>query len=185
MIEDIRKDATTRMQKSVDALRHELKRLRTGRAHTSLLDHIRVDYYGSQMPLNQCANVSVADPHTLAVTPWDKSMVQPIEKAIIASELGLNPVTAGTTIRVPLPPLTEERRKELIKVVRHEAEHARVAVRNVRRDAIQHLKDLLKDRKVTEDQERRAQDEMQKLTDKYVAEVDKVLGEKEAELMEV
>jgi ribosome recycling factor len=185
MIEDIRKDATARMQKSVDALRHELKRLRTGRAHTSLLDHIRVDYYGAQMPLSQCANVSVADPHTLTVAPWDKSMVQPIEKAIIASDLGLNPVTAGTVIRVPLPPLTEDRRRELIKVVKHEAEHARVAVRNVRRDAIHHLKELLKDRKVTEDQERRAQDEMQKLTDKYVAEVDRVLGEKEAELLEV
>jgi ribosome recycling factor len=185
MIDDIRKDATARMQKSVEALRHELKRLRTGRAHTSLLDHIRVDYYGSQMPLGQCANISIADPHTLAVAPWDKSMVQSIEKAIIGSDLGLNPVSAGTIIRVPLPPLTEERRKELIKVVKHEAEHARVAVRNVRRDALQHLKDLLKDKKVTEDQERRGQDEMQKLTDKFIAEVEKVLGEKEAELMEV
>jgi ribosome recycling factor len=185
MIEDIRKDATARMQKSVDALRQELKHLRTGRAHTSLLDHIRVDYYGAQMPLSQCANLAVADPHTLTVAPWDKSMVQAIEKAILASDLGLNPVTAGTVIRVPLPPLTEERRRELIKVVKHEAEHARVAVRNVRRDAIHHLKELLKDKKVTEDQERRAQDEMQKLTDKFVAEVDRVLGEKETELMEV
>jgi ribosome recycling factor len=185
MIEDIRKDATARMQKSVETLRQELKRLRTGRAHTSLLDHIRVDYYGSQMPISQCAAISVADSHTLTVAPWDKNMVQPIEKAIIASDLGLNPVTAGTVIRVPLPPLTEERRRELIKVVKHEAELARVAVRNVRRDAIHHLKELLKERKVTEDQEHRAQDDMQKLTDKYVAEVDKVLGEKEAELLEV
>ena len=185
MIEDIRKDATERMQKSVDALRQELKRLRTGRAHTSLLDHIRVEYYGAQMPLSQCANVSVGDPHTLNVVPWDKSMVQPIEKAITASDLGLNPVTAGTSIRVPLPALTEERRREMIKVVKHEAEHARVAVRNVRRDAIHHLKELLKDKKVTEDEERRAQDDMQKLTDKFVAEVDRVLGEKEAELLEV
>jgi len=185
MIDDIRKDATARMQKSVDALRQELKHLRTGRAHTSLLDHIRVEYYGAQMPLSQCANVTIADPHMLTVTPWDKTMVQPIEKAILASDLGLNPVTAGTVIRVPLPALTEERRRELIKVVKHEAEHARVAVRNVRRDAIHHLKELLKDKKVTEDQERRAQDEMQKLTDKFIAEVDRVLGEKEAELMEV
>lgn len=185
MIEDIRKDATARMQKSVDALRQELKHLRTGRAHTSLLDHIRVEYYGAQMPLSQCANIAISDPHTLTVSPWDKTMVTPIEKAIMASDLGLNPVTAGSVIRVPLPPLTEERRRELIKVVKHEAEHARVAVRNVRRDAIHHLKELLKDKKVTEDQERRAQDEMQKLTDKFVAEVDRVLGEKEAELMEV
>ena len=185
MIDDIRKDATVRMQKSVDALRNELKHLRTGRAHTSLLDHIRVEYYGAQMPLSQCAAIAVADPHMLTVTPWDKTMVQPIEKAILASDLGLNPVTAGTVIRVPLPALTEERRRELIKVVKHEAEHARVAVRNVRRDAIHHLKELLKDKKVTEDQERRAQDEMQKLTDKFIAEVDRVLGEKEAELMEV
>ena len=185
MIDDIRKDATARMQKSVDALRHELKHLRTGRAHTSLFDHIRVEYYSAQMPLSQCANVAVADPHMLTVTPWDKTMVQPIEKAILASDLGLNPVTAGAVIRVPLPALTEERRRELIKVVKHEAEHARVAVRNVRRDAIHHLKELLKDKKVTEDQERRAQDEMQKLTDKFIAEVDRVLGEKEAELMEV
>lgn len=185
MIEDIRKDATARMQKSVETLRQELKRLRTGRAHTSLLDHIRVDYYGSHVPISQCAAIAVSDSHTLTVTPWDKNMVQPIEKAIIASDLGLNPVTAGTVIRVPLPPLTEERRRELIKVVKHEAELARVAVRNVRRDAIHHLKELLKERKVTEDQERRAQDEMQKLTDKYIAEVDKVLGEKEAELLEV
>jgi ribosome recycling factor len=185
MIEDIKKDATARMQKSVETLRQELKRLRTGRAHTSLLDHIRVDYYGSHVPISQCAAIAVSDSHTLTVTPWDKNMVQPIEKAIIASDLGLNPVTAGTVIRVPLPPLTEERRRELIKVVKHEAELARVAVRNVRRDAIHHLKELLKERKVTEDQERRAQDEMQKLTDKYIAEVDKVLGEKEAELLEV
>ena len=176
-IQEIKKQAADKMAKSTETLKHDLAKIRTGRAHVGILDHIRVDYYGAQMPLSQCANVSVADPHTLTVAPWDKSMVQPIEKAIIASDLGLNPVTAGTVIRVPLPPLTEDRRRELIKVVKHEAEHARVAVRNVRRDAIHHLKELLKDRKVTEDQERRAQDEMQKLTDKYVAEVDRVLGE--------
>ena len=184
-IPEIKKDAETRMQKSVDGLRHELQRLRTGRASTALIEHLRVSYYGNDVPISQVANVAVADSRSLTIQPWEKTMVQPIEKAILASDLGLNPVTAGAVIRVPLPALTEERRRELIKVVKHEAEHARVAVRNVRRDAIHHLKELLKDKKVTEDQERRAQDEMQKLTDKFVAEVDRVLGEKEAELMEV
>ena len=185
MIEDIRKDATTRMQKSVDALRHELKRLRTGRAHTSLLDHIRVDYYGAQMPLSQCANVTVAHPHTLTVAPWDKSMVQPIEKAIIASDLGLNPVSAGTVIRVPLPPLTEDRRRELIKVVKHEAEHARVAVRNVRRDVMRHLEELVRNGDVGDDDERAAESRVQKLTDDHVHKIDDLLKHKEAEIMEV
>jgi ribosome recycling factor len=185
MIDDIKKDAATRMAKSVEALKQELTKLRTGRAHTSLLDHITVSYYGSDVPLNQVASVTVQDPRTLAVTPWEKNMVQAVEKAIISSDLGLNPATAGTTIRVPLPPLTEERRRDMIKVVRHEAEGARVAIRNVRRDANNDLKQLVKQKEISEDQERRAQDEIQKLTDRYVEEVEKVLAAKEAELMEI
>jgi len=185
MIGDIKKDAEQRMHKCVDALKDEMKRMRTGRAHAGLLESVRVEYYGTQVPIKQTANITVEDARTLVVTPWEKNVVSAVEKAILNAGLGLNPVTAGAVIRVPLPALTEERRRELIKVVKHEAEHARVAVRNVRRDAIHHLKELLKDKKVTEDQERRAQDEMQKLTDKFIAEVDRVLGEKEAELMEV
>jgi ribosome recycling factor len=185
MIEDIKKDAVERMQKCVVSLKNELKKLRTGRAHPSLLEHIRVDYYGSETPLTQVANVATEDARTLTVTPWDKSMVQPIEKAIMKSDLGLMPNTAGTVIRVPMPPLTEERRRDLTKVVRHEAENARVAVRNVRRDVMTDLKDLLKEKLVSQDDDRRAQEEVQKLTDKHVAEIDQILAEKEKELMQV
>jgi ribosome recycling factor len=185
MIEDIKKDAVERMQKCVVSLKNELKKLRTGRAHPSLLEHIRVDYYGSETPLNQVANVALEDARTLTVTPWDKTMVQPIEKAIMKSDLGLMPNTAGVVIRVPMPPLTEERRRDLTKVVRHEAENARVAVRNVRRDVMNDLKDMLKEKLVSQDDDRRAQDEVQKLTDKHVAEIDQILAEKEKELMQV
>lgn len=185
MINDIKKDANDRMDKSVKALEQALTKLRTGRAHTSLLDHITVDYYGSEVPLNQCANVNVEDPRTLTVSPWEKSMVQPIEKAIMTSDLGLNPASAGTIIRVPLPPLTEERRKDMIKLVRHEAEGGRIAVRNIRRDALSDLKDLLKEKMIGEDDEHRAHDEIQVITDNHVATIDKILGQKESELMEV
>lgn len=185
MIDDIKKDAIERMQKCVVALKNELKRLRTGRAHPSLLEHIRVEYYGNEVPLNQVANVALEDARTITVTPWEKQMVQAIEKAIMKSDLGLMPATAGTVIRVPMPPLTEERRRDLAKVVRHEAESARVAVRNVRRDVMGDLKDLLKEKLVSQDDDRRAQEEIQKLTDKYVGEIDQVLAEKEKELMQV
>lgn len=185
MLEDIKKDAAERMAKCVVAYRNELKRMRTGRANTSLLEHIHVDYYGGEVPLSQVANVSVEDARTLTVVPWEKQMVPVIEKAIMKSDLGLTPATAGTVIRVPLPALTEERRRDLTKVVRHEAEGARVAIRNVRRDVMHELKDLLKEKLVSEDDDHRAQDEVQKLTDKYVAEVDQVLAEKEKELMQV
>lgn len=185
MLNDIKKDARARMAKSVESLRQALTRLRTGRAHTSLLDHITVEYYGSEVPLSQVANINVEDPRTLTVTPWDKSMVQPVEKAIMSSDLGLNPATAGTVIRVPLPPLTEERRRDLIRVVRHEAEGGRVAIRNVRRDALGDIKDLLKEKMIGEDEERRAQDEIQAITDKHIAEIDRVLADKERDLMEV
>ena len=185
MLDDIKKDGAERMQKCVLALRNELKRLRTGRAHPSLLEHIRVDYYGNEVPLNQVANLALEDARTITVTPWEKSMVQAVEKAIMKSDLGLNPNTAGTVIRVPMPPLTEERRRDLAKVVRHEAENARVAVRNVRRDVMSDLKDLVKEKLVSQDDDRRAQDDIQKLTDKYVAEIDQVLAEKEKELMQV
>ncbi len=185
MLNEIKKDADTRMDKSVAALRQELTKLRTGRAHTSLLDHITVEYYGSAVPLNQCANVNVEDPRTLAVTPWEKTMVQPIEKAIQNSDLGLNPASAGIVIRVPLPPLTEERRKDMIKLVRHEAEAGRVAVRNIRRDAIHDIKELMKEKMIGEDDEHRGEDEIQTLTDRHVADIDKVLADKENELMEI
>lgn len=185
MIDDIKKDATERMGKSVDALGHELAKVRTGRAHPSLLDHITVSYYGSDVPLNQVANVNVEDARTLAVTPWEKTMVQPVEKAIMNSDLGLNPNTAGTVIRVPLPPLTEERRKDLIRVVRQEAEQARVAVRNIRRDANNDLKSLVKEKMISEDDERRGEESVQKLTDQYVKKVDALLAEKEADLMSI
>lgn len=184
-IEDIKKDASTRMGKAIDAFKDELAKLRTGRAHASLLDHVMVDYYGNTVPLSQAASISVADARTLTVTPWEKNMVQPIEKAILTSDLGLNPATSGTVIRVPLPPLTEERRRDMAKVVRNEAEGAKVAIRNIRRDANNHLKQLLKDKQITEDQERRAQDEVQKLTDKYIVDVDKLTQTKEAELAEI
>lgn len=185
MIEDIRQDADQRMKKSVEALRQEFVKIRTGRAHTSLLDHITVDYYGAEVPLTQAANVSVQDARTLAVTPYEKTMVQVIEKAIMTSDLGLNPATAGTVIRVPLPPLTEERRRDLVRVVKAEAENARVAVRNIRRDANQDLKELLKEKEISEDDMRRGEEQIQKLTDKHVAEVDQLLDEKEKELMEL
>lgn len=185
MIDDILKDAKERMAKSVETLRHELTKLRTGRAHTSLLDHIVVDYYGSEVPLKQVANVNVEDARTLVVTPWEKQMVAVIEKAIMKSDLGLNPNTAGTVMRIPLPPLTEERRRDMIKVVRHEAEGARVAIRNIRRDANNDFKELLKEKDISEDEERRAQEQIQKLTDAAIADVEKVLQAKETELMEV
>jgi ribosome recycling factor len=185
MLEDIKKDALERMQKCVNSFRNELKRLRTGRAHTSLLEHIRVEYYGSEVPLQQVANVALEDARTITVTPWEKTMVQPIEKAIMKSDLGLMPATAGMVIRVPMPPLTEERRRDLTKVVRHEAENARVAVRNVRRDVMNELKEMLKEKLVSQDDEKRAHEEVQKLTDKHVAEIDNVLAEKEKELMQI
>ncbi len=178
------KEAAERMGKSVASLEQELKKLRTGRAHTSLLDHITVEYYGSEVPLNQVANVSVEDSRTLAVNPWEKSMVPVVEKAILTSDLGLSPATAGTVIRVPLPPLTEERRRDMIKVVRAEAEGARVAIRNIRRDALHHVKELLKEKEITEDDDHRAHDDVQQLTDRFVAQVDEVLAAKEKELLE-
>jgi ribosome recycling factor len=185
MIDDIKKDAADRMAKSVDALGHELAKIRTGRAHPSLLDHVMVSYYGSDVPIRQIANVSAEDARTLAVTPWERNMVQAVEKAIMQSDLGLNPNTAGTVIRVPMPALTEERRRDLIKVARNEAEQARVAVRNIRRDANHELKELVKDKLISEDDERRGQDMVQKLTDQYVKDVDAVLAEKEADLMSI
>jgi len=185
MIEDVKKDATERMTKCVASLRNELKKLRTGRASTSLLEHVRVDYYGNEVPLQQVANVAVEDSRTLTVVPWEKQMVPVIEKAIMKSDLGLMPATAGSVIRVPLPALTEERRRDLGKVVRHEGENARVSIRNVRRDVMQELKEMLKEKMISEDDEHRAHEEIQKLTDKYVADVDHVVAEKEKELMQV
>jgi ribosome recycling factor len=184
MIDDVKKDAGARMKKSVDAVHDELRRLRTGRASTSLLEHITVEYYGSEVPINQVASVSIEDSRTLMVSPWEKNMVQAVEKAILNSDLGLTPATAGTVIRVPLPPMTEERRRELVKVVRSEGENGKIAIRNIRRDAISDFKDMLKDKMITEDEDRKAQDDIQKLTDKYVAEVDVLLEEKETEIMD-
>jgi len=185
VLEEIKKDASSRMSKSVASLRQDLTKIRTGRAHTSLLDHVTVEYYGSEVPLNQVSNVGVEDSRTLTVTPWEKDMVAKIEKAIMTSDLGLNPATAGTVIRVPLPPLTEERRKDMIRVVRNEAEGGRIAIRNIRRDAIHDVKELLKEKMIGEDDERRAEEEIQTITDKYIAEIDQTLAEKESELMEV
>ena len=185
MIDEIIQDADVRMGKSIDSLRTEFAKIRTGRAHPSLLDQIHVDYYGAETPVNQVANVTVEDSRTLVVTPWEKDMVAKVEKAIMASDLGLNPATAGTVIRIPMPPLTEERRRDLVKVVRQEAEQARVAIRNIRRDANGDFKDLLKEKEISEDEERRAEDRIQKLTDSHVGKIDKVLADKEAELMEV
>jgi len=185
MIDDIKQDAATRMGKSVEALGHELAKVRTGRAHPSLLDHIRVSYYGSDVPISQVANINVEDARTLTVTPWEKNMVSAVEKAIMTSDLGLNPMTAGTVIRVPMPPLTEERRRDLIKVVRHEAEGAKVAIRNIRRDANHNLKDLVKEKMISEDDERRGQEIIQKLTDQHIKEVDESLEVKEQELLEI
>ncbi|MGB5396398.1 MAG: ribosome recycling factor [Gammaproteobacteria bacterium] len=185
MIDEITKDADMRMQKSVDALSQELLKIRTGRAHPSLLDHLTVPYYGSETPLKQVANVTVEDSRTLVVSPWEKDMVKAVEKAIMTANLGLNPATAGTVIRIPMPPLTEERRRDLVRVVKQEAEGARVAVRNIRRDANSDFKELLKEKEISEDQCRDAEDGIQKLTDSYVAMIDKVLVTKEAELMEI
>jgi len=185
MIVEIKKTAEDKMKKSVEALKHEFAKVRTGRANAGLLDHVRIDYYGSLMPLNQVANISVIDAHTLGVQPWEKNLSAKIEKTIRDCDLGLNPASMGDIVRVPIPPMTEERRKEMVKIVRGEAEGAKVAVRNIRRDAIAHLKDLLKDKEIGEDDERRAQDEIQKMTDKYIAEMEKVLAEKEKDLMAV
>ena len=184
MINDVMKDARERMKKSVDSVREELKRLRTGRAQTSLLEHISVEYYGSNVPINQVATIAVEDSRTLVVSPWEKNMVQVVEKAILTSDLGLTPATAGTVIRVPLPSMTEERRKDLVKVVRNEGENGRIAIRNIRRDAIGDFKDMLKDKMITEDEDHKAHDDIQKLTDQYVAEVDALLQEKETEIMD-
>ena len=184
-VADVRKSAEQRMQKSIEALKADLSKVRTGRAHTGLLDHIVVDYYGTPTPIPQIGSVSLLDARTLAVTPWEKKLLAAVEKAIRDSDLGLNPASDGERIRVPMPPLTEERRRDLIKVVRHEAENARVAVRNLRRDAIHHLKDALKKHEVSENDERRAQDDVQKMTDKHIADIDKLLQEKEKELMAV
>lgn len=185
MIDDILEDAESRMQKSIEALKNDLTKIRTGRAHSSLLDHITVEYYGSDVPLSQVANIATEDARTLSVTPWEKPMVQVVEKAIMNSDLGLNPASAGTVIRVPVPPLTEERRRDLVKVVKGEAESTRVAIRNVRRDANSDLKMLEKEKEISEDDERRGQDNVQKLTDKYVQEVEVVLGAKEKDLMAI
>jgi ribosome recycling factor len=184
MINDIKKEAEQHMQRGVEALKDDLKRLRTGRANAGLLEQVTVEYYGTRVPIKQTANVTVEDARTLVVTPWEKQMVQAVEKAIINSGLGVTPVTAGTVIRVPLPPMTEERRKELVRVVRSHAETGRVAVRNVRREALGDIKDLLKEKLVTEDDEHRAQEDIQKITDRYVAQIDALLKDKEAEIME-
>ena len=185
MIDDVKKEATERMEKSLDALSHNFNKIRTGRAHPSLLEGLRVDYYGSETPLNQVANVNVEDARTLSLTAWDKTMIPAIEKAIMKSDLGLNPATAGEVIRIPMPMLTEETRKGYIRQARQEAESARVSVRNARRDANAMLKELEKDKEISEDDERRGQDEIQKVTDSYVARVEKMLSEKEADLMEI
>jgi ribosome recycling factor len=185
MLAELTKNTEQKMHRSVEAFKTDLSKVRTGRAHPGLLDHITVDYYGSPTPLNQVAKVTLLDARTIGVAPFEKKMVQAVDKAIRDSDLGLNPASMGETVRVPMPPLTEERRKELIKVVRHEAENARVAVRNLRRDANHHLKEALKKKEVSENDERRAQDEVQKLTDRAVAEIDKLLQQKEAELLAV
>ena len=185
MIAELKKNTETKMKKSLEALKNDLGKVRTGRAHTGLLDHVTVDYYGTETPLTGVASVSLLDARTIGITPWEKKMVGAIEKAIRDSDLGLNPATMGDTIRVPMPALTTERRKELVKVVRGEAENTRVAVRNLRRDANHHLKEVLKDKEISEDDERRAQDDIQKLTDRHVAEIDMMLQQKEAELLAV
>jgi ribosome recycling factor len=185
MLDDVKKDATARMSKCVQNFQAELKKLRTGRAHPSLVEHLKVEYYGSEVPLQQVASISVEDGRTLVISPWEKSVVQAIEKAIFKSDLGLNPMTAGTVIRVPMPPLTEERRRDITKVLRHDAENARVAVRNVRRDVMTDIKELLKEKMISQDDERRAEGDVQKLTDKYVAEIEQVLAAKEKEVMQI
>lgn len=185
MIAELKKSTEQKMQKSLEALKGDLGKVRTGRAHTGILDHVQVDYYGSMMPIGQVANVNLLDARTIGVTPWEKKMIPAIEKAIRDSDLGLNPATMGDTVRVPMPALTEERRKDLIKVVRGEAENARVAVRNLRRDANHSLKEAVKAKAISEDDEHRAQEDIQKLTDRYIAEIDKALAAKEADLMAV
>lgn len=185
MINDLKKDAEERMKKAVEVLGHNFNKIRTGRAHPSLLDTIRVNYYGSEMPLSQVANIGVEDARTLTVTPWERNMVTEVEKAIMKSDLGLNPNSAGTVIRIPMPALTEETRKGYIKQARAEAENARVSIRNVRRDVLADIKDLLKEKEIGEDQERKAQEDVQKLTDRFVGEVDKALTAKEADLMAI
>ena len=184
-IGEIKKQATDKMAKSIDTLKHDLAKVRTGRAHAGLLDHLKVDYYGTEMPINQVANITLADARTITVQPWEKKMVQVVEKAIRDSDLGVNPATSGDVIRVPMPALTEERRKELTKIVKHEGENAKVAVRNIRRDANNHLKELEKKHEVSEDEEKRAQDEIQKMTDKAIADIDKLVMDKERDLMAV
>jgi len=185
MIADLKKSAELKMQKSLEALKTDLAKVRTGRAHTGILDHVMVDYYGSPTAINQIANITLVDSRTIGVAPWEKKMVGAVERAIRDSDLGLNPSSQGDLIRVPMPALTEERRKELIKVVKHEGEGAKVAIRNIRRDANAHLKDMLKDKAISEDDDRRAQEEIQKITDRYVADVDKMLQVKETELMAI
>jgi len=184
-IQEIKKQASDKMAKSVETLKHDLSHVRTGRAHTGLLDHIRVDYYGTETPINQVANVTLSDARTIAIQPFEKKMVQVVEKAIRDSDLGVNPATSGDVIRVPMPPLTEERRRELAKVVKHEGENAKVAVRNIRRDAMTHVKALLKDGEVSEDDDKRAEKEIQAMTDKAVQDIDKLVAEKEKDLMTV
>jgi len=185
MIDEILTDANTRMNKSAESLRQELTKVRTGRAHPSLLDHILVEYYGSQVPLSQVANISIQDSRTLSISVWEKTLIPVVEKSIMNSNLGLNPATAGDTIRIPLPALTEDRRKDMIKIVRQEGENGRVAIRNIRRDAISDFKSLLKDKEITEDDDRKAHDSIQKLTDKYISTVDSHLASKEKDLMEI
>ena len=184
MIQNIQKNSQIRMGKTLDSLNTELAKIRTGRAHPSLLEHVQVDYYGSLVPISQAASVSIEDARTLAVTAWDKTMVQTLEKAILKSDLGLNPVTAGTIIRIPLPPLTEERRVSLGKIVHNEGENAKIAIRNIRRDANHHMKDLLKNKEISEDDDHRGEQEIQKLTDKHVTQVDEIVAVKEQELLE-
>jgi len=184
-IAEIQKSTEQKMQKSLEALKHDYAKVRTGRAHVGLLDHITVDYYGTMVPLSQVAQVGLGDARTITVQPWEKKMVPVVEKAIRDSDLGLNPATSGDVVRVPMPPLTEQRRKELVKIVKHEGESAKVAVRNLRRDANHHVKELLKAKEVSEDEDRRAEETIQKLTDRYVAEIDKLIAEKEKEVMTV
>ena len=184
-IADIKKQAGEKMAKSIETLKHDLAKVRTGRAHTGLIDHLRVDYYGSEMPINQVANVTLADARTISIQPFEKKMVQVVEKAIRDSDLGVNPATSGDVVRVPMPALTEERRKELAKIVKHEGENAKVAVRNIRRDAMTHVKQLLKDSEIGEDEDKRAEKEIQQLTDKSIADIDRLVAEKEKDLMAI
>ena len=185
MLNEIKNSTEEKMKKSISALQNEFARLRTGRAHRSVLDHIKVEHYGNKVPLNQVASINVSDSRTITVSSWEKSMVSTIERAIMDSELGLNPATSGTVLRIPIPPLNEERRKELVKIVRNEAENAKISIRNIRRDANQQYKELLKDKNITEDEERRGQDSSQKLTDQFIGEIDNLLHAKEGDLMEI